>query len=58
MVIQVRVFYLTPSRQLDVQDVEEIIDAGQRCLNLGNPKEALKYFEMAQKRSWLSPHRL
>ena len=56
--MQVRIFYLTPSRQLDVQDVEEIIDAGQRCLNLGNPKEALKYFEMAQKRSWLSPHRL
>ena len=49
--IQVWVFYLTPSRQLDVQDVEEIIDAGQKCLNLGNPKEAPKCFEMAQKRS-------
>ena len=37
---QVRIFYLTPSRQLGVQDVEEIIDAGQRCLSLSSPKKA------------------
>ena len=42
--LKIFIYFLFTSNLFMQEEIEQLYDMGQRCMNLGNPKEALQYF--------------